>query len=325
MGLRKSLFVVVLLSPFCTGYSAQSTAPPTAPAPVDPRETTEEVEPIDATIRKHVDEVNVIFTVTDKRGRFVRNLAKEDFAIRDDKKPPRAVVGFSTQTDLPLRVGLLIDVSGSVKDRFRFEQEAATQFLDQVVRPESDKAFVLGFDTIAEVTADFTNDSAALARGVAQLRPGGGTAIYDALYFACRDKLMSLRESGPVRRAIILISDGDDNQSRVTRDESIEMAQRAEVILYAISTNTSGVDSRGDKVLQMIAEQTGGRVFFPFKVEEMADAFTDIEEEMRSQYALSYKPADFQADGRFRTIELGVVTNKKLRVRARKGYYAAFR
>jgi VWFA-related protein len=325
MGLQKPLFLVLLLTTLSPGYSAQSTAPSTPPPPIAQGKASEEVESIDATIRKQVDEVNVIFTVTDKRGKFVRNLAKGDFAIRDDKKPPRAVVGFSTQTDLPLRVGLLIDVSNSVRDRFRFEQEAAIQFLNQVVRPNSDKAFVLGFDTISEVTADFTSDAAELARGVAQLKPGGGTALYDALYYACRDKLMKIRENGPVRRAVILISDGEDNQSRVTRDESIEMAQRAEVILYAISTSTSGIVSRGDKVLQMMAEQTGGRVFFPFKVEDMADAFTDIEEELRSQYALSYKPADFLPDGRFRTIELAVINNKKLRVRARKGYYAALR
>jgi Ca-activated chloride channel homolog len=325
MALRKPLFLVVLLTTLASGYSAQSTAPSTPSPPVDPQKASEDVESIDTTIRKQVDEVNVIFTVTDKRGKFVKNLGKDDFAIRDDKKPPQAVVGFSTQTDLPLRVGLLIDVSNSVRDRFRFEQEAAIQFLNQVIRPNSDKAFVLGFDTISEVTADFTSDAAELARGVAQLKPGGGTALYDALYYACRDKLMKIRENGPVRRAVILISDGEDNQSRVTRDESIEMAQRAEVILYAISTNTSGMQSRGDKVLQMMAEQTGGRVFFPFKIEDMADAFTDIDEELRSQYALSYKPADFQPDGRFRTIELAVVNNKKLRVRARKGYYAAVR
>ena len=171
-----------------------------------------------ATIRRTVNEVNVVFTVTDKQGRYVKDMKQGDFSVLDDKKPPREIRTFHSETDLPLQVGLLIDASNSVRDRFRFEQEAAIEFLNQITRPGYDKAFVVGFDTTPEVTQDFTDNSELLSRGVHALRAGGGTAMYDALYFACRDKLLKAQRTGPVRRAIILLSDGQDNQSRVTRE-----------------------------------------------------------------------------------------------------------
>lgn len=271
--------------------------------------------------RKRVDEVNVVFTVTDKRDHFVKDLTQSDFRVIDDNKPAD-IEAFSRDTNLPLRVGLLIDASNSVRDRFKFEQEAAIEFLNQIIRPRYDKAFVIGFDTTPEVTQDFTDDAQALSHGVRMLRAGGGTAMYDAIYFACRDKLMGV-DKGQIasRRAIILLSDGEDNQSRVSREEALEMALRAEVIIYTISTNTSGIKLRGDKVLEYFADQTGGKAFFPFKIEDVANAFTEISDELRSQYAISYKPADFVADGKYRKIEI-VAENKKYHIRARKGYYA---
>lgn len=268
-----------------------------------------------------VNEVNLIFTATDKHGHFVRDLKQQDVKVVDDHKPVDKILSFHAETDLPLRVGLLIDASNSIRERFKFEQEAAIEFLGQIVRPKTDQAFVLGFDTVAEVTQDFTNDTEKLAHGIRQLRPGGGTALYDALYSACRDKLMKVSAGEAVRRAVILVSDGEDNQSRVTREEAIAMAQKAEVIVYTISTNTSGLVLKGDKVLQRIAEETGGRAFFPFKIEDVADAFQDIQEELRSQYALAYKPPDFHSDGRYRSIEVAA-DNKKTHIRARKGYYS---
>jgi VWFA-related protein len=272
-------------------------------------------------IRKRVDEVNVVFTVTDKRDHFVKDLTQSDFRVIDNNKPAN-IQSFSRQTNLPLRVGLLIDASNSVRDRFKFEQEAAIEFLNQIIRLRYDKAFVIGFDTTPEVTQDFTDDTQALSHGVRMLRAGGGTAMYDAIYFACRDKLMQADKGElATRRAIILLSDGEDNQSRVSREEAVEMAQRAEVIIYAISTNTSGIKLRGDKILEYFAEQTGGKAFFPFKIEDVANAFTEISDELRSQYAISYKPADFIPDGKYRKIEI-VAENKKYHVRARKGYYA---
>ncbi len=292
--------------------AAAATPPPPADAP----------DSGDITIRKQVDEVNVIFTVTDKHGHFIKDLTQKDFQVLDDKKPPKNIVSFRSETDLPLRVGLLVDASNSVRDRFKFEQDAAIEFLNQTVRPKSDRAFVLGFDTTAEITQDFTDNTEALSKGVRMLRPGGGTAMYDAIYLACRDKLLKSPQAVAVRRAIILLSDGDDNQSRVTLGETIEMAQRAEVIVYTISTNISGMKLRGDKVLERLAEATGGRAFFPFKLQDVATAFSEIQDELRSQYAVSYKPADFKADGRYRSIDIVAENHKSLKVRSRRGYYA---
>jgi Ca-activated chloride channel homolog len=272
-------------------------------------------------IRKRVDEVNVVFTVTDKRGHFVKDLTKDDFKVYDDNKPAESVRSFSRETNLPLRVGLLIDASNSVRDRFKFEQEAAIEFLNQIIQRITDKAFVIGFDTTPEVTQDMTEDTEKLSHGVRMLRPGGGTAMYDAIYFACRDKLMQDKSGGATRRAIILLSDGEDNQSRVSREEAVEMAQRAEVIIYAISTNTSGLKTRGDKILEHFADETGGKAFFPFKIQDVADAFSQIQDELRSQYDVAYKPADFLPNGQYRKIEI-LADNKKYKVRARKGYYA---
>jgi len=288
---------------------------PQQPAPSDDQE-----EKL-TTIVKQVDEVNVVFTVTDKRGKFVTDLKKDDFQVLDDKKPAQSVRSFRAETNLPLRVGLLIDASNSIRDRFKFEQEAAIEFLNQIVR-QQDEAFVLGFDTTPEVTQNFTNSAEALAKGVRMLRPGGGTALYDAVYYACRDEIMA-KDKGKyeTRRAIILLSDGDDNQSRVSRDEAVEMAQKAEVIIYTISTNTSGQKLKGDKVLEYFAEETGGRAFFPFKIQDVSDAFSQIQDELRSQYALSYKPADLQMNGKYHSIQI-LADNKKYKVRSRKGYYA---
>ena len=239
----------------------------------------------------------------------------------DDQKPTE-LRSFRSETDLPLQVGLLIDASNSVRDRFKFEQEAAIEFLNATICPRSDKAFVVGFDVTPEVTQDFTDNTELLSVGVRALRAGGGTAMYDALYFACRDKLMKQAPTGPVRNAIILLSDGEDNASHVTREEAIDMAQRADAIVYTISTNISGTEGQGDKVLVRIAEATGGRAFFPFQMRDVSDAFLSIQEELRSQYAMAYKPANFIADGRFRTIQIQTVPNRNLKVRTRKGYFA---
>ncbi len=275
-----------------------------------------------ATITKTVNEVNVVFTVTDRHGHYVKNLAKSDFSVIDDSRPADQIRSFHNETELPLQVGLLVDASNSVRDRFKFEQESAIEFLNQTIRPRYDEAFIVGFDVTPEVTQNFTDNTEALSRGVRALRPGGGTAMYDALYFACRDKLLKQERNGPVRRAIILLSDGDDNMSHVTREEAIEMAQRAEVIIYTISTNISGGTRSGDKVLERIADATGGRAFFPFQLNDVANAFVEIQDELRSQYALSYKPAEFRADGRYHTIEILAQNHKGLRVRSRRGYYA---
>lgn len=275
-----------------------------------------------ATFKIGTNEVNVVFIVTDKHGRRITDLKESDFTVRDDNRPPAEIRSFHAETNLPLEVGLLIDASNSVRDRFKFEQESAIEFLNQTIRRRYDRAFVIGFDVTPEVTQDFTDDTEALAHGVRELRPGGGTALYDALYYACRDKLLKSPRTVPTRRAIVLLSDGEDNQSHVSREEAIEMAQRAEAIVYTISTNVSGTKGPGDKVLERIADATGGRAFFPFQITDVSNAFGEIQSELRSQYAISYKPADFQPDGRYRTIEIVANDRKEYRVRSRRGYYA---
>jgi Ca-activated chloride channel homolog len=271
-------------------------------------------------VKKIVNEVHVVFTVTDRHGRYIKDLKSNDFTVMDDQLPAE-LRSFNSETDLPLQVGLLVDASNSVRDRFKFEQEAAIEFLNSIIRPRYDEAFVVGFDATPEVTQDFTDSTESLSNGVRILRAGGGTAMYDALYFACRDKLLKHEQSKPVRRAIILLSDGEDNLSHVTREESIEMALRADTIVYTISTNISGMKGKGDKVLERIAEATGGRAFFPFQMRDVSDSFLSIQEELRSQYALAYKPANFIADGRYRTIEI-LSQDRNLKVRAKKGYYS---
>src|SRR5712671_1579132 len=273
------------------------------------------------TIRKRVDEVNVLFIATDKRGKFVRDLNQNDFNILDDHKPPQAIINFRRETDLPIELCLLIDVSGSVNSRFDFEQNAATSFLQHTLRAKFDKAFILGFNSHSQLAQDFTDNVQLLSAGVRKLHSGGGTALYDAIYRASKEKFLKDRPDHPIRKAIVIVSDGEDNQSEFSRAQAIEMAQRAEVIIYAISTDDSGLVMRGDRVLEQIAEATGGRAFFPFKMKDITHSFAAIEDELRSQYVVSYKPANFDADGRYRSIEISTL-KKDLQVRARKGYFA---
>lgn len=272
------------------------------------------------TITKRVDEVNVLFIATDKHGKFVRNLNQNDFSILDDHRPPESIISFRSDTDLPLEMGLLVDTSGSVRERFHFEQDAATGFLEHVVRPKFDKAFVVGFSSHAQMTQDFTDNHVLLSAGVLRMKDGGGTALFDAIYHACKDKFKDNPDHA-VRRALVIVSDGEDNQSEFSEAQAIEAAQRAQVTIYTISTDDSGLILRGDQVMQQIAEATGGRAFLPFKMKDITKSFSAIEDELRSQYVVSYRPADFNADGRFRPIEITAL-KKDLQVRARMGYYA---
>ncbi len=208
----------------------------------DPRDKSDANAPLSDpnTIRVPVNEVNVVFTVTDKHNHYVKDLSKTDFKVVDDEHPVEEIRSFRRETDLPLQVGLLIDASNSIRERFKFEQESAIEFLNDTIRPRYDQAFVVGFDVAPELTQDFTDNSEKLSRGIRALQPGNATAMYDALYYSCRDKLLKSPQSSSVRRAIILVSDGDDNASHVTREEAIEMALRANTIVYTISTNFPG-------------------------------------------------------------------------------------
>ncbi len=272
------------------------------------------------TIRVQANEVNLIFTVTDKKGRFITGLKRENFGLLDDGRPPVAVIGFRQQTNLPLRVGIMIDTSSSIRQRFQFEQDSAVEFFLQIMH-RNDRAFVEGFDIETNMAQDYTNSVDSLNQGIRKLRPGGGTALYDALYKTCRDQMLTLRGDEAIRKALILVSDGDDNYSRATQADAIKECQRAETIVYTISTNVSPSKDRGDETLKIISDATGGQAFYPTRIEDVATGFHNIEEELRSQYSLQYRPADFKADGGFRTIYLQA-TDPRFHVRTRKGYFA---
>ena len=268
-----------------------------------------------------VTRVNMLFTVTDKKGRFITDLTKEDFQLSEDKKQQN-INQFTAESDLPLRLGILVDTSNSIRDRFKFEQQAAVEFINSVVRPRQDKLMIVSFDTAAELVSDLSDNPEKLAKSIMDLRPGGGTALYDAIFYACRDKLALDQPKEKFRRAIVILSDGDDNQSRVTRDQALEMAQKADVVVYAISTNITRIDNDGDKVLRYLASETGGQAFFPFKVQDLSQSFENIANELRHQYNIFYRPEPLVTDGLFHPVSLKVKTRKDLVVRARKGYYA---
>jgi Ca-activated chloride channel homolog len=272
-------------------------------------------------IQVDVTRVNMLFTVTDKKGRFVTDLTKDDFEVIEGKKP-QVIQEFAAESDLPLRLGILIDTSNSIRTRFKFEQEAAVEFINNVVRTTQDRAMVVSFDTKAELVADLMTDTERLSTAIRNLRPGGGTAFYDAIYFSCRDKLSQDQPKHKFRRAIIMVTDGEDNQSTYTRDQALEAAQKADVVLYTISTNDSKIESDGDKVLRYFAAETGGRAFFPFRVEDLEQSFENIANELRHQYDLSYKPEPLKTDGLFHTVEVRVKGRRDLVVHVRKGYYA---
>jgi VWFA-related protein len=294
-------------------------APPPSRAAADqPAQTTQDSEaPV---IKVQSNEVDLVFTVTDKKGHFVTGLNQSKFVLLDDGRPPEQVFHFVQQTDLPLRVGIMLDTSSSIRGRFRFEQDSAISFLLQVLH-RNDRAFVEGFDVQTDVAQPFTGNIALLNEGVNKLRPGGGTALFDAIYSTCKDQMLTLRDDVPVRKAIILVSDGDDNYSHALETDAIKECQRADTTVYSISTNVSPSRDKGDDVLQAIAQATGGRAFYPTRFEDVAAGFQGIEEELRSQYLLEYRPADFKQDGSFRTIYLQA-NDRRYHVRAHTGYFA---
>ena len=268
-----------------------------------------------------VSRVNMLFTVSDKKGRFITDLTKDDFDVFESKKT-QDIIEFSAESDLPLRLAILIDTSNSIRERFRFQQEAAIAFIDGTVRPRQDKALVVSFDTAAELVTDLTDDVPALEKAIQGLRPGGGTSMYDAIFFACRDKLMQDQPLYKFRRAMVILSDGEDNQSRYTRDQALEMAQKADVTIYTISTNITRIETEGDKVLRYFAAETGGQVFFPFKATDLNQSFENIANELRHQYNIFYRPEPLRTDGLYHPVDIRVKGHKDMIVRARKGYYA---
>ena len=272
-------------------------------------------------IKVRVELVNVLTTVTDKKNRLVTDLTKDDFRIFEDGKP-QDIRFFSRETDLPLRIGILIDTSNSIRERLHFEQEAAIDFLNIAVRPGKDLAFVVAFDVESQLLQDYTDDIEKLSNSIQGVRAGGVTSLYDAVFFSCKEKLLFFPPPEPyLRRVMIIVSDGQDNQSVHTQEEALSMAERAEVTIYTISTNWTGAEGRGDKVLRTLADVTGGHAFFPFEASDLAANFEDVARELRSQYSLAYVSTNPAHDGTFRNIIIQPV-DKNLRVRAKNGYFA---
>jgi Ca-activated chloride channel homolog len=274
------------------------------------------------TIRKSVDDVAVFFSVS-SHGRLINDLEESDIQIRDDNKPPAKVLQFNPQSKLPLRLALLVDTSGSVHDRFSFEKSAATKFVQKMLNGNSDLAFVAGFSTEPAVTQDFSSQAGELGDGIAKLANGGGTALFDAVIFACR-KLAAYPENERVARVLIILSDGEDNSSHSSLKQTIRTAERAGVTIYTVSTREDlGDKTDADGVLVALAERSGGEAMFPGDSFTLGKSFDKLHDLIRSRYFVAYKPADFQPNGSFRTISIVAEKNgKRLQVRARKGYHA---
>jgi Ca-activated chloride channel homolog len=277
-------------------------------------------------IRKTVDEVALLFAVTD-HGKSVSNLTSQDVRIRDNDEPPAAVVDFRSEAELPLRLGLVIDTSGSIGSRFAFEQEAASRFVQNVLTNGSDLGFLVGFANSVLLVQDFSADQTQLSGGIKQLAPGGGTALWDAVAFASR-KLGSRVERGVVARALVVISDGDDNSSTETLKQAIQAAQSEQVSVYTISTyeptvRQIGSPPMGERALKLLAEQTGGASFAPGSIRGLDQSLVVLQEVLRSRYFISYKPAHLRLNGSFRSIIVNAEkSGHRLRVYSRKGYYA---
>ena len=334
------LFIVGLLGG--APLFAQQPQDPNAPPPASPQPSQEPVQKVETKITTVVNLVDVLFTVLDRRNKLVSSLEKPDFRVLDDNIP-QDIRYFSKQSDLPLRIGMLVDTSNSIRDRIKFEQDAADNFLFSVLRHGKDEAFVMTFDDEPQVVQPFTGDTGVLRDKIDRTRAGGGTAVYDAIYQACVQELSHPpRPPGDqpdiVRRVMILISDGEDNLSTHTRAEAIEMAQRTSVVIYTISTSTQWVTlddpskehsgnrkyhlTEGDKVLQTLAEETGGRAFYPYHVDDLDQSFQDIGDELRNQYSVAYNPTNHSLDGRYHKIRIETPDHKGYQVRARRGYFA---
>jgi len=272
------------------------------------------------TVKKEVEEVNLILTVTDHRGRFVGNLTQTQITIQDNGQPPEKVTYFESQTNLPLRVALVIDSSNSVFNFFDFEKHAAETFLRHVLRSVSDVALVIGFNEQAWLAQGPTDDHHLLSRAIKRILPGGETAIYDAVALASRE-LGGINDTQPSRRAIILITDGEDNSSQITLQRAGEIAQQNESIIYVL--NIRGEDFSSNKrkrAMKQLSGITGGQYLRADNEDRIQGAFSKVEAELRGQYAIGYKPANTRSDGSFHQISVRVP--KKLVVRHRQGYFA---
>src|ERR1700733_1158517 len=299
-------------------------AAPTAPNPTI-RPNTPGAKGPGLTLRAAVDEVAIFFTATD-HGKSVTDLTESDVEVRDDSKPPSGILSFRNEAELPLRLGLIIDTSNSITSRFSFEQATATKFLQKVVTNKDDLAFVIGVNNSVLMVQDFTSDQGQISRAVNQLAPGGGTALWDAIAFAA-EKLSSRPEIQPVARFLVVISDGQDNSSSLPLKEAIAAAQHGEVAVYTVSTRDDFNEQQsaliGDHALQAISELTGGAAFVPGSLRRLNGSFANLQQVIRGRYLVSYKPASFERNGQYRSIDIAAKKDgHPLKIYARKGYYA---
>ena len=321
--IKRILITALLLCTFSGRLSPQAEKPATPPEKAQTSSTTSSTAPTTTTtvIRVPVYYVDVPLTVTDRKNRLVIMMTKDDFNLFEDGKP-QTIEYFSRETDLAMRIGLLIDTSNSIRDRLRFEQQAATDFLTDTIRRGKDQAFVLGFDVEPQMVQDYTDNVEKLAAAIHSLQAGGVTCLYDAIFLACKEKLYFFPPPEPyLRKLMILISDGEDNHSEHTREEALAMAQRAGVTIFAISTNRSGAEERGDKVLKRLAHETGGQAYFPFEASDLAEDFRAIGRDLRTQFLINYRSSNAARDGTYRAISV-VPVNRSLTVRAKTGYFA---
>ncbi|MGA9566742.1 MAG: VWA domain-containing protein [Candidatus Korobacteraceae bacterium] len=302
----------------CAGPSAVAEASSGLPSVPDPAD----MPPDQWTIRKVVDEVAVFFGVS-SGGHSVTDLTLGDIKVRDDSKPPEKVLQFVPQSKLSLRLGVLIDTSGSVQQRFSFEKQAAAKFMQQMLSNSSDLGFVAGFAETSTVTQDFTGDHDQLAAGVNKLPSGGGTALFDAVSRACW-KLEAYPEHERVAKVLVVLTDGEDNSSHASLRQTIRDEEATGVTVYTISTKEGNGDkTEADKVLQTLAERGGGEAMFPGDIMTLGKSFDKLRDQIRSRYLIAYKPADFEPNGKYRTISIVAEKDgKHLQVHARKGYHA---
>jgi Ca-activated chloride channel homolog len=317
MSSRVLFFALTLI--VCSAGTAQD-AGPTAPIEGLPATVIPASSSI-LTIFKRVDEVTLVLSATDHRGHFVRGLNPSDLTITDNGEPPDKITYFESQTGLPLRVAVLIDTSDSVGNKFAFELKSARTFLKKVLRPKDDAALIVGFNQKPNLIQPLTSDLSRLSHALNSLKPKGETALYDAIALAS-DQLRMAPESDPIRRVIVIVTDGVDNSSHISLNQAVEHALRAEAVIYIMNIRDLPVtheDRLGNQVIQQLAAATGGRVLKGHENGDMARSFRNIEDELRSQYAVGYRPRQTIANFFFRPVRIH--GPKGIRIRCREGYY----
>ncbi len=273
------------------------------------------------TISRTVPEVRLQFTVADEHGRPIQDLSPDDIRILDDQLPVTKLQDFARDEDLPLRLGIVLDVSDSVKRALTEEKAAALELFNRILRPQTDRAFVMAFGGNVQVWQETTSDRASLMQAVDRVRqPGWGTLLFDALYSASVDHLVKGDAGMLVRRAIVVLSDGNDTHSLRTLQDVIAAAQASEIQIYPLTMHKKGLRLPGDAILQRLADETGGSFFVAQSAKELQSVFAEIEQEMRSQYCVSFPPR--RSTPGFHALRVEVRSPQKLQVHARQGYYA---